>query len=249
MPGADQAGRTVGAGDQLTLVQRAAQVRALVVKNADLAPVPDHDQGQVTEPPRDRPALRQVADLAQVVPAERGQVGDRLGVAGARAHREGQVPAEEPARGGRGQPAQGKRPAAGGPAGHPGQQRPGEQDRGARPGRGVHQAYPLLLAVQLGPVHPARRRGRHRGGQAQRDQRAAGPGRAGNQIEHGRRGPEAERQAGQRGVRGLAERDPVQRVRACPWRQHPADHAFRHGRRPVQLPGVLQTLGGAHPPR
>jgi hypothetical protein len=80
-----------------------------------------HGQGQVAEPAPGQAAVRQLVDTAQVVPAERGEVRDRLGVTGASAEAERQVPAQEPARGRGGEPAERQQPAAAVLARHPGQ--------------------------------------------------------------------------------------------------------------------------------
>ena len=77
---------------ETSLVQRAAEVGAVVGQRAHLGPAAQHEQAEIAERQPHRPAVRQVAGPAQVMPAERRQVGDRLGVAGAGGQPEGQVP-------------------------------------------------------------------------------------------------------------------------------------------------------------
>jgi len=76
----------------------------------------------------------------------------------------------------------------------------------------VHQADPLLVAVQRRPVsQPGRHRGQgaHDAGRDEHPRRAFG---AAEQVEQDRRGPAAERQPDERGVGRLSERHPVQGV-------------------------------------
>jgi hypothetical protein len=103
-------------------VERAAEVRALVGEGQHVAAQAQHGEGQVAEPAPGQTAVGELVDAAQVVPAQRGEVRDRLGVTGARAEAERHVPAQEPARGHGGEPAERQQPAAVVPARHPGQQ-------------------------------------------------------------------------------------------------------------------------------
>ena len=80
---------------------------------------------------------------------------DLLGVAGARAQPQSQVPAQVGADGAREEPGPGQRPAVTGPPAGPGGQRAEEQGRGPRLADGVHQADPLLVLVQRRPVGQA----------------------------------------------------------------------------------------------
>jgi hypothetical protein len=176
-------------------------------------------------------------------------VADLLGVAGAGAEPERQVAAEIGADGGHGQPGGGQRPAVAGPAASPGGQRAEEQRGRAALAGGVHQADPLLVGVQRGPVSQPGSRRRDGAGQAGPDEHAGGAAGAGDQVEqHGRR-PAPEWQPDQRGVRRLAERDTVQRVGPGAGRQgayhavgQPADDRVEHM-------GLLDALGqGRGPP-
>jgi len=170
-------------------------------------------------------------------------VADLLGVTGARAQPQGQVPAEIGADGAREEPGPGQRPAVAGPPAGPGRQRAEEQGRRPRLADGVHQADPLLVLVQRRPVGQAGGRRGHRASHARRDQyrgRALG---AAEQVQQHRRGPAAERQPDQRGMRRLAERHAVKRVRPRAGRQR-ADHgigqAVDDG---IQGVGALDALG------
>ena len=139
-------------------------------------------------------------------------MADLLGVAGARAEPQGQVPAEVGADGGHGEPGRGQRPAVTGPAAGPGGQRAEEQGGRASLAGGVHQADPLLVPVQGRPVGQAggrRGRGARYSGRDQHRGRALG---AAEQVEEHRGGPAAERQPDQCRVGGLAERDAVQGI-------------------------------------
>jgi len=177
------------------------------------------------------------------VPAERGQVADLLGVAGARAEPERQVPAEVGADGGHGEPGRGQRPAVAGPAARPRGQRADEQRGRAGLADGVHQADPLLVPVQRRPVgQPGGRRGRDAGdpGRDEHPGRALG---AAEQVEQDRRSPAAKWQPDQGGVDGLAERDAVQGVRARAGRQrahHGVGQSVDHG---VEGVRTLDALG------
>jgi len=190
-------------------------------------------------------------------------VTDLLGVTGARAQPQRQVPAEVGANGGHGKPGDGQRPAVAGPAAGPAGQRAEEQRGRAGLANGVHQADPLLVPVQRRPVgQPGGRRGhgaRHPG----RDERRGRAFGAAEQVEQDRRSPAAERQPDQRGMGGLAERDAVQGVGALAGRQRAHDgvgealdhrveavrplDALGEGRRPGQQ-GGLARLARA-PPR
>jgi hypothetical protein len=146
------------------------------------------------------------------MPAQPGQVADLLGVAGAGAEPQRQVPAEIGAQGDQREPGRGQRPAVAGPAAGPGGQRPEEQGGRAALADGVHQADPLLVPVQRRPVGQAggrSRRGSRHPGRDQHRGRALG---AAEQVEQHGGGPAAERQPDQRGMSGLAERDAVQGV-------------------------------------
>ena len=168
---------------------------------------------------------------------------DLLGVAGARAETQGQVPAEIGADGAREEPGRGQRPAVAGPPAGPGGQRAEEQGRGPRLADGVHQADPLLDLVQRRPVGQAGGRRGHGTRDARRDQNGRRALGAAEQVEEHRRGPAAERQPDQRGMRRLAERHAVQRVRPRAGRQR-ADHgigqAVDDG---VEGVGALDALG------
>ena len=170
-------------------------------------------------------------------------MADLLGVTGARAQPQGQVPAEIGADGAREEPGPGQRPAVAGPPAGPGGQRAEEQ--GSRPGLadGVHQADPLLVLVQRRPVGQAGGRRGHGARDARRDQHRGRAVGATEQVEEHRRGPAAERQPDQRGMRRLAERHAVQRVRPRAGRQR-ADHgigqAVDDG---IQGVGALDALG------
>ncbi len=168
---------------------------------------------------------------------------DLLGVAGARAQSEGQVPAEVRADGSHGEPGRGQRPAVAGPAAGPRGQR-AEKERGrARLADGVYQADPLLFPVQRRPVGQAGgRRGRGAGdpGRDEHPRRALG---AAEQVEQDRGSPAAKRQPDQRRVGGLTERDAVQGVRARAGRQgahHGVGKTVDHG---VQGVRTLDALG------
>jgi hypothetical protein len=170
-------------------------------------------------------------------------VADLVGVAGARAQPQGQVPAEIGADGAREEPGPGQRPAVAGPAAGPGRQRAEEQRRRPRLADGVHQADPLLVLVQRRPVgEPGGCRG-HGCPDSHRDQdgrRALG---AVEQVEEHRRGPAAERQPDQRGVRRLPERHAVQRVRPRAGRQR-ADHGIGQAADDgIEGVGALDALG------
>jgi len=95
------------------------------------------------------------------VPPEPGQVADLLGVAGARAQPQRQVPAQVGPGGGHGQPAAGQHPAVPVPPADPGGQRAEEQRGRAGLADRVHQPDPLLVAVQRRPVGQPGGRGRH----------------------------------------------------------------------------------------
>ena len=150
-------------------------------------------------------------------------MADLVGVAGARAQPQGQVPAEIGADGAREEPGSGQRPAIAGPPGGPGRQRAEEQGRRPRLADGVHQADPLLVLVQRRPVGQAGGRRGHGARDPRRDQHRGCALGAAEQVEEHRRGPAAERQPDQRGVRRLAERHAVQRVGPRAGRQRP-DH-------------------------
>jgi hypothetical protein len=148
-------------------------VRAAVGEHVDGFTGPHHQHAQVAELPADRPPRWQLGERAQVVPAEHGQVVDGLGVARAGPEPERQVAPQVAAGGGRQQAAGRQDPAGAAPAGRAGQQRAGEQQRRARLGDGVHQADPLLVRVQRGPVRQpggggGHRRGHPGGGQGRR---------------------------------------------------------------------------------
>ena len=166
-----------------------------------------------------------------------------LGVTGARAQPQGQVPAEIGADGAREEPGPGQRPAVAGPPAGPGRQRAEEQSRRPRLADGVHQADPLLVLVQRRPVGQAGGRRGHRAREARRDQHRGRPLGTAEQVQQHRRGPAAERQPDQRGMRRLAERHAVQRVRPRAGRQR-ADHgigqAVDDG---IQGVGALDALG------
>jgi len=166
-----------------------------------------------------------------------------LGVTGARAQPQGQVPAEIGADGAREEPGPGQRPAVAGPPAGPGRQRAEEQGCRARLADGVHQADPLLVLVQRRPVGQTGGRRGNRARDARRDQHRGRALGAAEQVQQHRRGPAAERQPDQRGMRRLAERHAVQRVRPRAGRQR-ADHgigqAVDDG---IQGVGALDALG------
>ena len=152
-------------------------------------------------------------------------MADLIGVAGTRAEPQRQVPAEVGADGAHEEPGRGQHPAVAGPPAGPGGQRTEEQGR--RPGLadGVHQADPLLVLVQRRPVGQAGGRRGHGAREARRDQHRGRAVGAAEQVKEHRRGPAAERQPDQRGMRRLAERHAVQRVGPRAGRQR-ADHGF-----------------------
>jgi len=150
-------------------------------------------------------------------------VADLIGVAGARAESQRQVPAEVGADRAHGQAGRGQRPAVAGPPAGPGGQRAEEQGRRPALADGVHQADPLLVLVQRRPVGQAGGRRGHGARDARRDQHGGRALGAAEQVEEHRRGPAAEWQPDQRGVRRLAERHAVQRVGPRAGRQRP-DH-------------------------
>ena len=80
-------------------------------------------------------------------------------------------------------------------------------------------------------------------GDARGDQRARGLGRAGEQIEQGRRGPAPDREPDQRRMGRLAQRHAVQRVGGAAAAQGLADHPAEGGGRVVEGGGVLDPLG------
>jgi hypothetical protein len=175
-------------------------------------------------------------------------VADLLGVAGARAEPQGQVPAQVGADGGHGEPGRGQRPAVAGPAAGPGGQRAGEQRGRAGLADGVHQADPLLVPVQRRPVGQA---GCRRGRGARDPGRDEHPGRAfgaAEQVEQDCRGPAAKRQPDQRGMRGLAERDAVQGVGARPGRQRADDRVGKALDHRVEGVRTLDALGEGRRP-
>ena len=148
------------------------------------------------------------------MPPEPGQVLDRFGVARPCAEPQRQVPAQVGADGGQGEPGDGQQPAVPPQPAGPRRQRAEEQRGRAGLAGGVRQADPLLVLVQRRPVgQPGRHRGNgpHDAGRDQDPGRPVGPA---EQVEQGRRGPAAERQAHQRRVGGLPERHAVQGVGA-----------------------------------
>jgi len=170
-------------------------------------------------------------------------VADLLGVAGARAEPERQVPAEVGADGGHGEPGRGQRPAVAGPAAGPGGQRAEEQRGRAGLAGGVHQPDPLLVPVQRRPVGQAGgrcRRGARDPGRDEHPRRALG---AAEQVEQDRRSPAAKRQPDQCGMRGLAERDAVQRVGARAGRQGADDGVGKAVDDRVEGVRTLDALG------
>ncbi len=210
--------------------------------------MPVHEQGQVAELAPDRAPVGQFSQRAQVVPAESGQVADLIGVAGARAEPERQVPAEVGADGGHGEPGRGQRPAVASPAAGPSGQRAEEQRGRAGLADGVHQADPLLVPVQRRPVgQPGGRRGRGAGdpGRDEDPRRALGTA---EQVEQDGGSPAAERQPDQRGVGGLAERDAVQGVRARAARQRPHHGVGKTGDHGVDGVRTLDALGEGRRP-
>jgi len=170
-------------------------------------------------------------------------VADLLGVAGAGAEPQRQVAAQVGAAGRQRQPGRRQGPAVAGPAARPGRQRADEQGGRADLADGVHQADPLLVPVQRRPVGQAggrRGRGSRDPGRDQHRGRALG---AAEQVEDHGGGPAAKRQPHQRGVGGLAERDAVQGVGACPGRER-ADHGVgQPGDDRVEGVSALDALG------
>jgi len=171
VPRAGDAGRAP-LNDDPALVEGTPEVRAPVGQHADLGSLPEDQQRQVAELAPDRPPVRQFGQRAQVVPAQPGQMADLLGVAGARAEPERQVTAQVGADGGDGEAGRGQRPAEGLPPAGPGGQRPEEQGGRARLAHRVHEADPLLVAVQGRPVGQAGGRRRRGARYARRDQHA-----------------------------------------------------------------------------
>ena len=123
-------------------------------------PGPHREQAEVAELASGGPPLRQLGQRAEILPADRGQVPDRFGVArsGPEPHR--QVTAEIAADGGGGEPACRQRDAAAAPPGLPGEQRAGEQQGRAGLGDRVHQPDPLLMECAAPTSRPGRWRRR-----------------------------------------------------------------------------------------
>ena len=203
MPGADHAG-VIPVDHQTALVQRPAQVGALVREHVDGLAGPYREQAEVAELASGGPPVGQFGQRAEILPADRGQVPDRLGVArsGPQPHR--QVTAEIAADGGGGEPARRQRGAAAAPPGRPGEQRAREQQGRAGLGDRVHQPDPLLMGVQRRPVGEAAGGGRQRRRHARRDQRGRRPlglasaSAPAEPVEQHGRGPAADRQPDQR---------------------------------------------------
>ncbi len=225
--------------------------------------LPVHQQGQVAELPADQAPVGQVADGAQVMPAQPGQVADRFRVTGAGGKPERQVPAQVRSGASHGEPGEGQQPAVPAQPSGPRRQRAEEQrGRTGLAGR-VRQADPLLVAVQRRPVgQPGGHRGHgaHDAGGDEHPRRAVG---SAEQVKQDRRGPAAQRQPYQRGVSGLSERHAVQRVGARAGGQrahhgvgHRADQgiegmraleAFGEGGRPGEQAGPAGLAGPARP--
>jgi hypothetical protein len=218
----------------------------VVGEHLDRVAVPHRQQAQVTKLAADRTPLWQPRQGAQVVPAERGEVPDRLGMAypGAKPQRE--VAAQvSPGRGG-GKPAGGQQVPRAAPPGRPGHKRAREQRRRGRLRDGVHQAHPLLVPVQRRPVSEPGGGGRHRGDDPGRDQRRRGARRAPAtaQVKQRRRGPAARRDPDQGRMGGLPERHTVQRIGAPAWRQDAHSEVGEGADRAVKGLRALDALGG-----
>jgi hypothetical protein len=113
-------------------VQRAAQVRAVVRKDVHGLALAQGQQAEVAELAAGGPPVGKLVQRAQVMPAEGGEVVDRLGVAGPGAEPQRQMAAQVGADGGDRQPAGGQQLAVAVPSGRPGQQRGAEQGRRPR---------------------------------------------------------------------------------------------------------------------
>jgi hypothetical protein len=173
---------------------------------------------------------------------------DGLGVAGAGAEAQREMAAQVGADRGDDQPAGGQQLAIPVPPGQPGQQRGAEQSRGAELPDRVYQADPLLMAVQGRPVSEAGRGGRRPRGEAYRDKSFRRPFCSLEKIQQNRRSPAAERQLDQGRVRGLAERDAVQRVGARPRGEGADHHIGQHTDRPVQRGCAFDAFGECRRP-
>ena len=169
VPRAGDAGIAADAGDP-SLVQRPAQVRAVVGEYLDGVAAAHREHAQVAKLAPDRPSLRQLRQGAQVVPAQCGEVPDGLGMARPGPEPQGEVAAQVTARRGGGEPGGGQQVAGTAPPGRPGQQRAREQRGRGGLRDGVHQSDPLLMPVKCRPVREPGGGGGHRGDDPGRDQ-------------------------------------------------------------------------------
>jgi hypothetical protein len=119
VPGADHA-RGALLGDDPALVQRTAEMRAVIGQHVDRISLAQRHQAQVPELAADGPPVGKFVQRAEVMPAERRQVLDRLGVAGASAEAQREVAAQVGADRSGGQPAGGQQLAVQMPPGQPG---------------------------------------------------------------------------------------------------------------------------------
>ena len=170
-------------------------------------------------------------------------MADLLGVAGARAEPQRQVPAQVGPDGGGGEPGAGQQPAVTGAAAGPGRQRAEEQGGRAGLAYGVHEADPLLVPVQRRPVGQAGGRGRRGADDPGRDEHARRAFGAAERLEQHRRGPAAERQPDQRGVSRLAERHAVQRIGTRPRGQRAHDGVGQALDDAIERVRALDALG------
>ncbi len=134
--------------DQSALVQWPAEVRATIGDGADRRAFSQYQDADVPELPAHRPAIGQLVERAQVVPAEGGEVCNGLGVIGPRGQVERQMAAQVPAEACDREAGERKRLAAALAAGRPGDQRRAEECGGRRVGGGVRDADTLLFPVQ-----------------------------------------------------------------------------------------------------
>jgi hypothetical protein len=143
MPGA----RHHGSGKP-ALVQRAAEVRAVVGEHLDVVAPAQYRHGQVSELSAHQASLRKLVGWAQVLPAQRGQVANRLGVADACAQAQRQMTAQVGAGHQHAEPGAGGRLALTVPPHRAERERGGKDQGRAALGDRVHETHPLLMPVQ-----------------------------------------------------------------------------------------------------